>query len=74
MRVVYSLLILFLLTGPVFAATNNSAFLKSQVACGEKAQDFLNQGNAGKAVALLAEGVKRFPDSDWLLKIGRAHV
>lgn len=41
-------------------------YLSNQVACGEMAQHWLNQGQNQKAVELLAEGVKKYPDSDWL--------
>ena len=66
---------LFLFVGSSFAATQDDAFLGSQVECGQKAQELLNKGQDGEAVDLLGQGVNKFPESDWLrslYEIGRA--
>lgn len=48
-------------------------YLSNQVACGEMAQHWINQGKNQKAVELLAQGVAKYPDSDWLRSLyGRA--
>lgn len=55
------------------AASKYAAYLGSQIQCGEKAQELLNQGKDDEAVELLGEGVDKFPESDWLRSLyGRA--
>lgn len=53
--------------------TPDDTYLSSQIECGEQAQALLNVGDSAGAERLLARGVTRYPDSDWLRGLyGRA--
>ena len=73
-RVVFLLLLVLCIgAGSAWAVTDTAAYTKTQVQCGEKAQELLNAGKDAEAIDLLGKGVKRFPDSDWLRSLyGRA--
>lgn len=60
------LLLAVLLTALPAASAGFEQYISSQVACGERAQDLINEGRDDAASQLLARGVKRYPDSDWL--------
>lgn len=68
------LLVVVCLLGSVVAqAGEYDKFLANQVACGEMAQHWINQGRSQKAVELLSLGVDKYPESDWLRSLyGRA--
>ncbi len=66
------ILIVCLLTGVSHAGSQQS-LQGTQIQYGEMAQDLLNKGKPDKAVALLAQGVQKHPESDWLRSLyGRA--
>ncbi len=73
-RIVGLLMVAMLLVAvSVAAGAGLEQYLSSQVVCGEQAQSLINQGDEDQASELLAQGVKRFPDSDWLRSLyGRA--
>lgn len=64
---------ILLLGSGIEAVAGTDAYLKTEVACGERAQHLMNEGKASQASALLSDGVKKFPGSDWLRSLyGRA--
>ena len=75
LRTVLPLLLVVVFTFGAISAEAGSydKYLSNQVACGEMAQHWMNQGMNRKGVELLTEGVKKYPDSDWLRSLyGRA--
>lgn len=75
-RILLTVMLLLFAPYPGYAnaADDEKAVLQSEYGCGEKGQQFVDQGDYESAIALLTQCVKKHPESDWLISLlGRAY-
>ena len=69
-RVGLVIMLVFLFHGIALAEPDKKGiekYLSSEKRCGVKAQQLIDGGDYKQAIELLAQGVQKFPKSDWLV-------